>query len=313
VERRIVRGGVELSRFVLGTGNFGGIGSAPEFFGQGESQEQAFAIMDAAWAAGITAFDTADAYGGGRSERAIGAWMRERRRRPVLTTKTYNPMAAGADRGLAADRIDRQLRSSLERLGVDWVDLYLAHDFDPETPLEETIAAFESLRGGGLVRAWGVSNFTADQLRATCAIAPPALIQNSYSLLDREDERDVIPFCRAHGIAYEAFSPLAGGWLSGKYRRDEPLPPGSRMTQRPGPYRHLENERVFAGLERLAAFARERSVDSATIALSWLLAQETVGAIVLGPRRPEHLGTAVNARALALTRTDAAEVARLFE
>ena len=134
-----------LARIALGCGNFGGVGSAPEFFGQGLSQDQALAVMDAAWQAGITHFDTADAYGGGRSEASIGHWIATRGVRPQLTTKTYNPMAAGADRGLAPGRIARQLRSSLDRLGVDHVELYLAHDFDPDVPLADTFGAFEQV------------------------------------------------------------------------------------------------------------------------------------------------------------------------
>src|SRR5256885_2286114 len=122
---------------VLGCGNFGGIGSAPELFGQGESEESAFAIMDAAWSLGLTAFDTADAYGGGRSETAIGKWIRETGNRPTLTTKTFAPMETGQDQGLRRDRVLRQIESSLERLCVERVDLYLAHAPDPETPVEE--------------------------------------------------------------------------------------------------------------------------------------------------------------------------------
>src|SRR5919202_4528720 len=127
-------------RVVLGCGNFGGIGSAPELFGAGETDEEAAAIMERAWAVGITWFDTADAYGGGRSERAIGRWIAATGNRPELTTKTFNPMDEGEDYGLAAERIERQLLSSLDRLGVDGVDLFLAHDFDPETALAETVA-----------------------------------------------------------------------------------------------------------------------------------------------------------------------------
>ena len=126
---------MEWPRVALGCGNFGGIGSAPEFFGQGLTQDQAFELMDAAWASGIAHFDTADAYGGGRSEQAIGRWMRSRGVRPRLTTKTFNPMQAGGDQGLRPDRIARQLRLSLDRLGVDQIDLYLAHDYDPAVPL----------------------------------------------------------------------------------------------------------------------------------------------------------------------------------
>src|SRR5262244_2314470 len=147
------------SRIALGCGNFGGIGSAPEFFGQGLSEDQALALMDAAWQAGITHFDTADAYGGGRSELAIGRWIASRGVRPQLTTKTYNPMQAGADHGLRPERIARQLRMSLERLGVDHVELYLAHEFDPDVPLAESFGALDQAQAAGTMGAYGVSNF----------------------------------------------------------------------------------------------------------------------------------------------------------
>src|SRR6266700_2362302 len=145
---------------ILGCGNFGGIGSAPELFGQGESLEEAFAVMDAGWEAGIRWFDTADAYGGGRSESFIGAWMAGTGNTPRLTTKTFNPMDAGADSGLPRERILRQVETSLARLGVDRVDLYLAHDFDPDPPLEETMGAFEELVERRSIAAYGVSNFS---------------------------------------------------------------------------------------------------------------------------------------------------------
>ena len=303
---------MELSRIVLGCGNFGGIGSAPAFFGQGESEHEAFAIMDAAWKRSITAFDTADAYGGGRSETTIGRWLASRGRRPVITSKTYNPMAVGADHGLSRSRMERQIATSLERLGVDWIDLYLAHDFDAETPLAETVEAFESLVERGLIRAWGVSNFDARRLEATLAIARPALVQNSYSLLERGDEREVLPLCIEHGIAYEAFSPLAGGWLTGKYRREEPAPPGSRMTLRPEPYEHLRSGAVFDALDRLEREARERGAGRAALAIAWVLAQPGVTAVVVGPRRPEHLDAAIEAIEVSRSAQDLDELGRIF-
>jgi aryl-alcohol dehydrogenase-like predicted oxidoreductase len=303
---------VEVSRIVLGCGNFGGIGSAPAFFGQGESEPEAFAIMDAAWERGIRAFDTADAYGGGRSETAIGTWLAAGDRKPVLTTKTYNPMAAGADHGLSRMRIERQLESSLERLGVDSVELYLAHEFDAETPLAETVGAFASLLDRGLIRAWGVSNFDARQLEATLDVGRPALVQNSFSLLERGDERTVLPICVEQGIAYEAFSPLAGGWLTGKYRRGEPAPPGSRMASRPEPYEHLRTDAVFGALERFDRLARELGADRAAFAIAWVLAQPGVTAAVVGPRRPEHLDAATAALELARSGRDIDEIGRVF-
>jgi aryl-alcohol dehydrogenase-like predicted oxidoreductase len=136
--RELGRSGVSVTRIVLGCGNFGGVGSAPAFFGQGIPHDEAFRIMDAAWELGLTTFDTADAYGGGRSETWIGEWLAAKgpdvRDAITVETKTFNPMTEGADRGLSRQRIRRQVESSLGRLGLERIPLYLAHDFDPDTP-----------------------------------------------------------------------------------------------------------------------------------------------------------------------------------
>jgi aryl-alcohol dehydrogenase-like predicted oxidoreductase len=297
-------------RVVLGCGNFGGIGSAPAFFGQGESREEAFALMDAAWAMGLHWFDTADAYGGGRSETWIGDWIQETGKRPQLTTKTFNPMEAGADRGLARNRVLRQAEASLDRLGVDRIDLYLTHEPDPRTPLAQTLSAFEELVEHRLVEAWGVSNVDAAGLREWLEVGRPALVQNSYSLLDRDDEEELIPLCAEHGIPHQGFSPLAGGWLTGKYRRDEAPPTGSRMTMRPEPYRHLEDDRVYAGLEQLERAAAERGVSAAGLALAWALGGTS--SIVVGPRRSEHLEPVREALQLELSPKERKEVGSFF-
>jgi aryl-alcohol dehydrogenase-like predicted oxidoreductase len=314
MERRQLGGtDIEVSRIILGCGNFGGIGSAPEFFGQGEGEEEAFRIMDAAWEQGITTFDTADAYGGGQSETTIGKWMARRGVRPEISTKTFNPMAEGQDHGLARARIVRQLESSLDRLGVEAVDLYLAHDFDPDVPLEETVATFDGLIQLKLIKAYGVSNFGAEQLGATLGIGKPAVVQNSYSLLDRADDGGVAQLCAELGIAYTPYGPLAGGWLTGKYKRGEPVPDGSRMAMRPEPYEHLRRPETFTALERLAELAERRGVDSATLAFAWLFAQPWVTAVVVGPRRPKHLDPAVRALDQPLSKAEADEVGALFE
>ena len=307
--RGLGRTGIEVSRLVLGCGNFGGIGSSPAFFGQGETEEQAGAIMDAAWEAGITTFDTADAYGGGRSETFIGNWLRSRGVRPVLTTKTFNPMEEGAESGLSRERIRRQIGTSMERLGVERIDLYLAHAMDPATPVAETAAALDELRREGSIGAWGGSNVDAPWVEET----RPAWVQNSYSLLDREDEADVLPLCAREGLGYTPFSPLAGGWLTGKYRRDEEPPAGSRMTFRPEPYEHLRNERTYDSLEAFEAIAAERGTTPATLALAWLLAQPHVAAVVVGARRPEQLRPALDALELQLSPKEAGTVAAVFE
>jgi aryl-alcohol dehydrogenase-like predicted oxidoreductase len=299
-----------LARIALGCGNFGGVGSAPEFFGQGLSQDQALAVMDAAWQSGITHFDTADAYGGGRSEAAIGHWIATRGVRPRLTTKTCNPMAAGADYGLAPGRIARQLRSSLDRLGVDHVELYLAHDFDPDVPLAETFGAFEQARSQGAVGAYGVSNFDTAQLTAALAAGAPRAIQNGHSLLDRQDSVALLDLCAGQGIAYLAFGPLAGGWLTGKYHRGEPFPAGSRMTQRPEPYRELVTDTTYDALDRLRALADCRGISMAGLALAWLLADDRVTQVVIGPGRPEHLAPVAEALRHPLTGPERAQVER---
>jgi aryl-alcohol dehydrogenase-like predicted oxidoreductase len=286
---------VDAPRIMLGCGNFGGVGSAPQFFGQGQSEDEAFALMDAAWELGITWFDTADAYGGGRSEAAIGRWCRSRGVRPQITTKTYNPMASGADRGLSRERIERQLASSLRRLGADRVDLYLAHEFDPHVPLEETLGVFDGLVASGAVGAYGVSNFNARQLEAAAEVGAPACVQNSFSLLERTDEADLLPLCEERGIAYVAFGPLAGGWLTGKYRRGAPFPAGSRMTQRPEPYEDFLRDGVFDALEALERLAAERGISMAGLALAWLLAEPRLTSAVVGPTRPEHFQSVVEA------------------
>ena len=148
--RELGRSGVEVTRIALGCGNFGGVGSAPAFFGQGETREEAFALMDAAWELGIRLFDTAASYGGGRSERWIGEWMAERGRRPVVETKVFQSVTGDPDDwGLAPDRIRRELAGSLERLGLERVELYLIHAPDPETPLELTLEALGELHAAG--------------------------------------------------------------------------------------------------------------------------------------------------------------------
>jgi aryl-alcohol dehydrogenase-like predicted oxidoreductase len=300
------RAGLAIPRVALGCGSFGGIGSEPEFFGQGLTQDQAFELMDGAWEAGITHFDTADAYGGGRSEQMIGRWIASRGVRPGITTKTFNPMHHGADRGLKPERIARQLSASLERLGIARVDLYLAHDFDPEVPLADSLAAFQEAQHSGLIRAYGVSNLTAAQLRAALAAGSPQAVQNAFSLLERGDEHEVLPLCAACQVGYLAFSPLAGGWLTGKYRPGEPFPPGSRMTQRPGPYQKFVRPRTFEALARLQRVAAGRGMSLAGLALGWLLADQRVTQVVTGPARPGHLAPVAEALRNPLTAADRA-------
>ena len=298
-ERALGRSGISITRIILGCGNFGGIGSSPAFFGQGTSKGDAFRLMDTAWDRGITTFDTADAYGGGRSESFIGEWLRTRdstvRDRIVIATKTFNPMADGEDHGLGRARIHRQIEMSLRRLGVERVALYLAHDFDPDTPQEETLQGFADCVAAGKVGAVGASNFNAEHLAEALEISMleglPRYewVQNGFSLLEQRDRETVFPLVREHGIGYTPFSPLAGGWLTGKYRRNEPPPAGSRMTLRPEPYAGYTSDSVFDALEELERQATGRGVSMASLALAWALSIPELTAVVVGPGRADHL------------------------
>ena len=308
-----------MPRVILGCGNFGGIGSAPQLFGRGETREQAFGLMDAAWELGIAAFDTADAYGGGRSETWIGRWRAATGNEPLLATKVFHSVEGDPrDRGLARERILRQIDGSLRRLGVERVDMYLIHEPDPSTPLEETLGALDELVRSGKVRVIGASNVDRPWLEQALAIsereglARVEWVQNSYSLLDREAELAVLSLCAERGLGFTPFGPLAGGWLTGKYRPGRPPPPGSRMTLRPESYLHLDHPAVYRGLAAFAIAAEERGVDMATLATAWVFGHPQVRAVVVGPRRPEQLEQARAALELELSELERDELAALF-
>jgi aryl-alcohol dehydrogenase-like predicted oxidoreductase len=322
--RRLGSTGLKISRLALGCGNFGGIGSAPAFYGMGENEAQAFELMDRALDAGINVFDTADAYGGGRSEGFIGRWLTAKgahiRDRLLLSSKVFNPVGPGPnDRGLSRGHILRQIDSSLTRLRTDRLDMYLIHEPDPETPLEETLTALDDVVRAGKVIYVGASNIEAWRLSRALAISDARglsrfeWVQNSYSLLDRAQEREMFPLCADARVGFTAFSPLAGGWLTGKYQAGAAYPDGSRMTLRPEPYRHLERDAIFRGLAALADEARARDVAISSLALAWVLHHPQMDAAIVGPRRPSHLDAAIAALSIALSDEDAARLAGLFD
>jgi 1-deoxyxylulose-5-phosphate synthase len=321
--RRLGSTGLKISRLILGCGNFGGIGSAPAFYGMGENEAQAFELMDRALDAGINVFDTADAYGGGLSESFIGRWLNAKgsqvRNHLVLSSKVFNPVGPGPnDRGLSRGHILRQIDASLGRLQTDRLDMYLIHEPDPDTPLEETLTALDHAVRAGKVLYIGASNIEAWRLARALGVSERRglerfeWVQNSYSLLDRAQEREMFPLCADAGVGFTAFSPLAGGWLTGKYRSGTPYPEGSRMTLRPEPYRHLERDEIHRGLDQLSSDAHSRGVDVSALALAWVLAHPRMDAAVIGPRRPAHLDSAIAALEIALSAEDAGRLAGVF-
>ena len=317
------RTGLQISVIGLGCGNFGGIGSSPAFFGKGDTEEEAFAIMDTAWEMGINNFDTADAYGGGRSETAIGKWLKGKgvavRDQLILTSKVFNPVGDGPnDWGLSRRHILRQVERSLQRLGVDHIDMYLMHEPDPRTPLEETIRAMDDLVRQGKVHYIGASNMPGWLMTKALWISDKnnlhrfEWVQNSYSLLERTDDREVLPLCADQGLGYTPFSPLAGGWLTGKYQSAADFTESSRMGMRPEPYKKLVNQSTFDGLAQFKAEADKRGVSMGGLAIAWLLSNPLITAPIIGPRKPAHFQPVKEALDLHLTPAERDQLTALF-
>lgn len=321
--KNLGRTGLKISTVGLGCGNFGGIGSLPELFGKGETEAEAFALMDEAWELGINFFDTADAYGGGQSETTIGNWLKTKgayvRDQLLLSSKVFNPVGPGPnDRGLSRRHIMRQMEASLSRLGVDYLDMYLIHEPDPTTPLDETLRAMDDLVHQGKVRYLGASNMPAWLMTKALWLSDKynlarfEWVQNSYSLLDRTDEQEMFPLCEDQGLGYTPFSPLAGGWLTGKYRAGEPFPEGSRMTLRPESYTKFTTDRVFGNLEALKTYAADHNTDITALSLAWVMTHPLVTAPIIGPRRPAHFEPVRQALALKLSARQRNEITAIM-
>jgi aryl-alcohol dehydrogenase-like predicted oxidoreductase len=311
--RRFGRTGLRVSRLGLGCGGFGGVGSEPSLFGRGEDEAAAFAIMDRALELGINYFDTSDSYGGGRSEEMVGRWLRSRGSRDavVLSTKVRKRMGPGPnDEGLSRRHVLRAVEDSLRRLQTDWLDLYVTHEPDPETPLDETLRAFDDLIHQGKVRYVGASNIEAWRLTKSLwvsdrlGLARYDGVQNEYNLLNREIESEVLPLAADQGLAVTPFSPLAGGLLTGKYAAGRDHPPGSRLTLRPGPYAGVLTAGTFRAIDALRAEAAERGVSVGALALAWVLAHPAVTAALIGPRSLEQFAPAVESLQVRLTGPD---------
>jgi aryl-alcohol dehydrogenase-like predicted oxidoreductase len=300
-EQPLGRYGLTVSAVGLGCNNFG----------RRLDRAGTRAVIDAALDAGITFFDTADVYGGdGASERLIGEALEGRRDRVVLATKFGMEMGddAGEPRGSRA-YVRRALEASLERLRTDRVDLLYYHEPDGTTPLAETLAALAELADEGKIRAFGVSNLDAPQLREAIAAGDPRLaaLQNEYSLLERGAERELLPLCREHGIGFVPYFPLAMGLLTGKFRRGEPPPPNTRLASRP----ERLTDAAFDRVEALEAFARERGHSLLELAIAGLASQPGVASVIAGAMSPEQVAANAAAGGWELGAGDLDALARL--
>jgi aryl-alcohol dehydrogenase-like predicted oxidoreductase len=266
---------LDVSRVGLGCNNFGSrLDRAPTR-----------AVIDAALDEGITFLDTADVYGGSDSERFIGAALEGRRDRVVLATKF------GSDSGLpgpggSRGHVRRAIDASLERLATSVVDLYYYHHPDGVTPIAETLAAMQELVDEGKVRWLGLSNVDGALLREAAATGVPiAAVQNHYSLMQRDDDADVLPLCRELGIGYVPYFPLESGLLTGKYRRGEPHPQGARLSGRDD---RLTDE-TLGRVEALEAFASERGRTLLEVAIGGLASIPGIASVIAGATRPEQV------------------------
>jgi aryl-alcohol dehydrogenase-like predicted oxidoreductase len=302
--RRLGTEGPDVSAVGLGCNNFG----------IRVDLEGTRAVVDAALDAGVTLFDTADVYGGkGGSESFLGEVLEGRRDRVVIATKFGGDMGDGtAARGSRA-YIHKAIDASLERLRTDVVDLYQYHTPDNVTPFEETFGALDQLVRAGKVRHVGHSNLNAVQVEEVEAIcrergfARPVSAQNEYSLLRREAEEELLPTCERLGLGVLPFFPLASGLLTGKYRRGQPRPPGTRLSDR----EEVFTDEKFDRLEALDAFARERGVTSLQVAIGGLLAQPVIASVIAGATKPEQVRANVAAAEWEPTAEDVAALSSL--
>ena len=287
----------ERDRIIFGCGNFGGLGSSPVYRDKGDGREQALAMLDFARDLGLTRFDTANTYGGGASEMILGDWLGKQdkafRARLQIATKVGNPNGCPPDdRPLSRTQVAYHLDQSLRRLGLEQIGLYYLHEFDPKTPLEETMEALDRALAQGKIASFGVSNASLADLKNVLALSNGALrrafshLQNEYNLLAQRDLGDIMPLCRAEAIRYVAFSPLAGGLLSGKYRQDQQIASG-RMNDARAMYEHLLTPASFAAIEALKQRAADKGWTVPGAALRFVL--DTPGVdLIIAPRSAEQ-------------------------
>jgi 1-deoxyxylulose-5-phosphate synthase len=264
-------------------------------FGGSLADDAAIALVDMAFDLGINFFDTANIYSQGRSEEVLGRALRGRPRDTfVVATKLWAEMPNG-DRGLSREQILKQIDSSLARLKLDHVDLYQAHSFDEDVPLEETLDGFTEVVTAGKVRYIGVSNWSGEQIQHAVDLcrahgfAKPVSSQPEYSLLHREPEQDVIPTSRENGISQVVYSPLAQGVLSGKYRADEEFAEGTRASARGEFMSEYLTGEVLERVDRLRPIAEGLGLTMAQLALAWILREPNVASAIIGASRPEQL------------------------
>ncbi|MET1004184.1 MAG: aldo/keto reductase, partial [Propionibacteriaceae bacterium] len=297
-QRFLGRTGLQVSELCLGTMSFGA----------GTTEAEAHRILDAFVDAGGTFIDTANAYHEGASEEIVGRWLRTQDRdNLVIATKVYGEARPGEPtRGTGRKHVLAEIEASLRRLQTDFIDLYQAHVFDDATPFEETLSTFDSLVAAGKTRFIGASNYTGWQLQKSIDLSgrhgwePFFSLQPLYNLLDRDAELELLPICRNEGAGVLVWSPLAGGWLSGRYRRDlDGPPPGARVS--PDEFSERSTERTWRVVDAIGRVAVEVGRTPAQVSLNWILQQPGITAPILGARTRDQLTDSLGATGWSLT------------
>ena len=312
--RKLGNSGAIVTKFCLGTMTFGA-----------ESDEAtSHNLLDDYAQAGGNFIDTADVYSTGVSETIVGKWLKghpTEARQMVVASKARFPMGPGPnDIGISRRHLSEALEASLRRLGLERLDLYQMHAWDALTPIEETLRFLDDAISGGKIAYYGFSNFLgwhvakASELAKARGFAPPATLQPQYSLLVREIEFEIVPACLDAGIGLLPWSPLGGGWLSGKYKRDVPPTGATRLGENPN--RGMEayaprnaQERTWTIIDAVGRIAKARGVSLAQVALAWVAAQPAVTSVILGARIPEQLADNLAAASLALSADEIATLA----
>jgi len=307
--RRLGHSGLLISAVGLGANNFG----AGYGFGTGEADT--FRVLDQALESGINFIDTANSYKG--SEDLIGKWLKGKRRQDFIIATKWGMQTRPGAYGSGSSRLHilQEVEASLRRLGVDYIDLYQQHQWDPGTPIEETLRALDDLVSQGKVRYVGSSNFAgwkvahAQWTAKTSGTAAYISEQTHYSLLWRDPEKEVLPACSAYGIGIIPFSPLEGGLLTGKYKRTGTAPEGTRLALLAGAARERRfNAHNFDRIEKLEALAGQHGRGLGELAIAWLLANPLVASVIAGATKPEQVIGNVKAGDWRLTTEDLTEI-----
>jgi aryl-alcohol dehydrogenase-like predicted oxidoreductase len=314
-QRQLGASGLRVSALTLGTMTFGGRGN---FANVGQTDvDGARRQIDLCLEAGVTVIDTADVYSDGASEEIVGRALAGRRDDVLLATKVRFPMGPGPnDAGLSRHHVIEGCEASLRRLGTDHIDLFQVHEWDGQTPVEETLGALEHLLDQGKVRYVGCSNYTAWQMVKALGVADlrglPRFVSTQvyYSLQERTLEHEILPACLDQGVGVLVWSPLAGGLLSGKYRRDQEAPAGSRQLSDWGEPPVYDEDKLYDTIDVLVEVAEGHGVSAAQVALAWLLRRPGISTVIVGARTDEQL--ADNLRAVDL-QLGADELQRLDE